>query len=1222
MTLLVPASYGDMNDWPQFWRERGNAETRAVLDEAFEALSAKGTKPDEDVYERARVALAGLLEAQPPADALTAAERLQLGRAWMVLGALLASLNRTDAGVAAEAKGLALIEAATPEDSQKLLEAWTIHANTLVRLRRYADAIAVYERATAAIQRSSPTDYALLGTYLANLAKLLHAKGDYAAARPVFDRALAAHEQARTSEHSILSALLVDTAGNYMGLGEYQRALDLLRQELDLTTKAKGPRDPAIATSLNRLALVHRSLGEQEQALLLMQQALELVKGSGSIIEADVLKSLAGAHSERGQLQSALSLGERAVAICKEKLGESHPDTLSALNALAVLYDQADEPAKAVALYGKALKGSMEVFGSNHEQVARIATNLGGVYARAGSLEIARKTLERALEIRETILGPNDPDVAHSVGALASLEAHAGNYERAQQLRRRSLAIVEGALGKDNVLVAGELEELAHVLAATGDFGEARRLLDRALEVLEKARGTQTAAVADVLYSQGSILEELGQDRPALALYERASVISDKLRGSAHRKSIAITASISAIYARLSNLERALTLQERVVESLSKNSDWDAIGTATAFVNLGELYRRANRNDDAREYFVRSLELVERVYGPSQRNTGSISMAAAAFYEQTGDHARAVPLAHRAVRISMQEEGTDQWRKMSLLMSIHARHKQWDEAIFWGKQAVNAIQSVRAGLTDLDDGLQRGYLENKESVYRVLSGMLIRAGRIPEAQQVISMLRENEYAELVRGTTSAPRTTQLPLTGVERSAHVRFYAIRDDLARLGKESEELARKAKLGVITAAEEARRQALDADLAKARAAFEAFVGGLGGLLAADPQQAQSVRALQEQIKTHRALLGALGPAKQDAATLQFVASEERLHIVLTTSTVQLAREVAVARADLNRKIAAFREAVQNPRSDAKTAGRELYDLLIAPIRADLDAQHVQTLLLFLDGSLRYVPFAALTDGQGSYLIESFRLAIHTEAARTALAQRPSASWQIAALGVTRGFPEQQFNPLPAVGEELASIVRADVLPGQMFLDERFTLGNLEASLDNPVLHIASHFRFVPGSDESFLLLGDGNRLTLRDIILRDLRFDSVELLTLSACETAIGGGRNENGLEVEGLGVLAQQQGAKAVMATLWPVVDGSTGLFMQHFYRLRQSGKLNKAEALRQAQLQLLRSAPSPDAQLSTARGVTRDEGANAAAEPVPGYAHPYYWAPFILMGNWL
>ncbi|HMK86752.1 MAG TPA: CHAT domain-containing protein, partial [Steroidobacteraceae bacterium] len=176
-------------------------------------------------------------------------------------------------------------------------------------------------------------------------------------------------------------------------------------------------------------------------------------------------------------------------------------------------------------------------------------------------------------------------------------------------------------------------------------------------------------------------------------------------------------------------------------------------------------------------------------------------------------------------------------------------------------------------------------------------------------------------------------------------------------------------------------------------------------------------------------------------------------------------------------------------------------------------------------------------------------------------------------------------------------------------------------------PIIHIASHFQFTPGSmDDSFLLLGDGNRLTLAQI-RTELNFNSVELLTLSACETALGDDRTAyHGVEVEGLGAIAQQAGAKAVLATLWPVADASTAAFMRALYQAHKANRLDKADALRQAQLSLLRGTATMTDASDAQRGLTRVAAAkgsgNFRVDPKAPYAHPFYWAPFILMGNWL
>ncbi len=192
--------------------------------------------------------------------------------------------------------------------------------------------------------------------------------------------------------------------------------------------------------------------------------------------------------------------------------------------------------------------------------------------------------------------------------------------------------------------------------------------------------------------------------------------------------------------------------------------------------------------------------------------------------------------------------------------------------------------------------------------------------------------------------------------------------------------------------------------------------------------------------------------------------------------------------------------------------------------------------------------------------------------------------------------------------------------VLPGEMHLDEAFSANRLRAALDKayPVLHVASHFKFSPGNESSsFLLLGDGNRLTLQDIKEGGFQFNEVDLMTLSACETAVGGRRNANGMEIEGLGALVQDQGVKAVITTLWSVADDSTGILMRRFYALRESAKPTKAEALRQAQLEFIQGKHKPGA-AAAQRGLITSTGPKAAGS----YTHPYYWGPFILMGNWL
>src|SRR5260221_4111266 len=173
---------------------------------------------------------------------------------------------------------------------------------------------------------------------------------------------------------------------------------------------------------------------------------------------------------------------------------------------------------------------------------------------------------------------------------------------------------------------------------------------------------------------------------------------------------------------------------------------------------------------------------------------------------------------------------------------------------------------------------------------------------------------------------------------------------------------------------------------------------------------------------------------------------------------------------------------------------------------------------------------------------------------------------------------------------------------------LDDNFTQKSFVDALARHqyrVVHIASHFTINTdgNSEDSFLLLGEGklSKLTMAQIAAIPNFFSNVELLTLSACNTATGGYESETaenqGVEFESLGVLAQQKGATSVLASLWEVADASTSLLMEDFYRFREKQPgTTKAEALRRAQLNLLLHSNGK-------------------------YTHPFYWAPFVLIGNW-
>jgi CHAT domain-containing protein len=309
----------------------------------------------------------------------------------------------------------------------------------------------------------------------------------------------------------------------------------------------------------------------------------------------------------------------------------------------------------------------------------------------------------------------------------------------------------------------------------------------------------------------------------------------------------------------------------------------------------------------------------------------------------------------------------------------------------------------------------------------------------------------------------------------------------------------------------------------------------------------------------------------------------------------------------------------------------------------------QNAQVLLWSLNGTMRYLPVAALWDGE-KYLVERYQNVVFTRAETKRLTRRVSPHWTGVGFGTSKahdvdllGDRDKIHLPaLPGMTEELTGIFKRQpagktgVVAGEVFTDRRFTKSRFYGAMKKrrPLVHISSHFSFYPGDDSrSFLLLGNGEPLTLSEIKKRGGLFEKVQLLTLSACKTAASQ-PDSFGKEIDGFAELAQRLGANAVMATLWEVREGSTARLMKDFYRGRQTKGLTKAEALQQAQLDLLYGTDKvrPTAAVNQVRVPCR-AGSSVDIHVEKKYrvpfesngqncfAHPYYWSPFILFGNW-
>ncbi|WNZ44098.1 CHAT domain-containing protein [Leptolyngbya boryana CZ1] len=337
---------------------------------------------------------------------------------------------------------------------------------------------------------------------------------------------------------------------------------------------------------------------------------------------------------------------------------------------------------------------------------------------------------------------------------------------------------------------------------------------------------------------------------------------------------------------------------------------------------------------------------------------------------------------------------------------------------------------------------------------------------------------------------------------------------------------------------------------------------------------------------------------------------------------------KEIPVGRAELSETITKFRTLLSDRRGDLqnlKQVSQKLYGWLIEPIRKQLDDNNIQNLIFSLDRSTRYIPMQALFDGK-QYLIEKFNVSTILTAGLTDTHDLLSPQIQenpVLALGLSDRTAN--FDALPNVKAEIDAIVQTPkskgIFPGLEFLNQEFTKATLQTHLiDHRILHIATHGKFVSGNPEnSFLVLGNGEPLQIPDIqTLKDLA--GIHLVVLSACQTAEGG-QDKDGLEVSGISYYFLTTGAKSVIGSLWLVNDASTSLLMQEFYRNLSTGKMTKTQAMREVQRKFIQKQLAAKDASHRSLVPVPDRSAQQISSP-EDYSHPYYWSPFILIGNGL
>ena len=818
---------------------------------------------------------------------------------------------------------------------------------------------------------------------------------------------------------------------------------------------------------------------------------------------------------------------------------------------------------------------------------------------------------ERALALKKKIYGEEHPRVALSLNNLGMLYYEQGNYAKAEPLYQRSLTIWKKAFGEQHPRVALSLNNLGMLYYEKGNYAKAEPLFQRSLTILKKAFGEQHPSVALSLGNLAAFYSKQGNYAKAEPLLKRSLKMRKKAFGEQNPRVALSLNHLALLYSRQGNYAKAEPLYQRSLKMRKKAFGEQHPRVAISLNNLAVLYYKQGNYAKAEPLLKRSLKITKKVYGKQNFNLASRLKNLASLSLAQGNIPRAIEFLSRSTNI--------QEKNLALNLTIGSSAQ---------KRAYMATFSHTTNLA-VSLHLQQAP-ENLEAARLALTTVLRRKGRVLDA---------------VANTLPALRKSLDPQ---QRNLLDQLAAKRSQLASLLYEGSEdtspEAYRNQIGTL----KAQAQQLEAKLSRRSDAFHrqtqtATIPLVQQLL---PQDA----ALVELVRYRPFNAKATNPDERGGAP-RYAA------YVLSHSGEPQWVDLGEAEA-INSAVTTFRQALQDPTSDVRQAGRELDALVMQPIRSLLGKE--RRLLVSPDGQLSLVPFAALVDQNNNYLIKNYSIS-YLSSGRDLLAMQDDASSSSESLILANpnyanpGNPTaveepetsrststrssdlaqiNDLNPLPGTKAEAKAI--ASLLPEeQMLMGSQATENALKQAQRPSILHIASHGFFLKGVPQVAPLNWSATRglSSFRDTpgLSSTASAPTPQENPLLRSGLALAGfnprsSGTEDGvvtaLEVTGLNLHGTQLVVLSACETGVGTVTNGEGV-----YGLRRAFAIAGAES-QLISLWNVSDKKTKDLMVQYYQKLVNGKGRSEALRQTQlamlsnsSYQHPYYWAAFIPSGNW-
>lgn len=887
---------------------------------------------------------------------------------------------------------------------------------------------------------------------------------------------------------------------------------------------------PAAAEKLNQEGLALVEQGNFPAALAKYQQALAAYKAAGDRLnEGTILGNICLAHYAQGQTDLALDICQQSLKIAKD-VSDREGISLN-LNSIALIYQSTGKYPQAIDYFQQALALIRALKDQRSE--AAILTNLGFVYNSQAKYPQALELYEQALKLSQVVGDRSQQGLVLS--AMGLIYQVRGDYTRSldlfQQAQKIALAV------KDKTGLGAALGNIGQSYVYLADYPQAIQYFQQSIDLFRSINNLSGVGIG--FNNQGNAYTQSGQYPQALLSFENALEI---YQSTSNRAEEATTLSnLATVYQVLNQYDVALKYYQSslsIVKSLgNKNTEGTVLG------NIGTIYHLRRQFSEAQTYHQQALLIHQATGNRAQESTTLNNLAE--YHYQLAQYSQALTIHTQALKI--KENIGDRAGVAQILNNIGNDYSglgEFEKSLTYYRNATETARTIKyrevEGIALTNQG---------KALYKLDR---LAAAEVP-LRQAINLWESMGSGLIDRDKISLRDRVKFTYDLFQK------VLIEQNKIQAALEISERGRARVLAEILASKIPNRSSINSQRIR---------------------QAPNLSKIQSTART------------QNATLVEYSTFEDRIFIWVVKPTGQITfyQSQLPAKTKLKDLVNTTRNSITTNNSELTKHLQQLHQLLIAPIAKDLPLNPIDRVIILPQSELFLVPFIALQDARGQYLIQQHTISIAPSIQVLALTQAKQKSSKFKPLVVGNPIMPihngSQLKNLPGAEAEAKSI--SEILQVQPLIGAQASKQKvIQLMRQAPMIHLATHgiFESVNGNIPGEIALTNGF-LTASEIF--DMRL-SADLVVLSACETGRG---NLTGDGVVGFSRSLAVAGVPSTIVSLWSVNDPSTKALMEEFYQNLHIKKLTKAQALRQAILTIMKT----------------------------DYRKPIDWAAFVLIGE--